>query len=471
VVERKLHLQQMKTIYWLPIVVLVQFATLPLILQSFFANDGLRNPTSYHQRYRRDEFSSDAPFFQWWYYAIKDLDSNTYFAFDYAVSGASDAGNRTSEGSYVMFSMVDLSGAAAPKPRPTQRQNEREGIKGSDATLPSFHKYEKWPLDAFYAAKHVQNISIASPLYAVNVLDDDTYHVTGRMDGREHVWYADGCADDLFVEWDLVIHRIHGRFGQSDFESVFRSTGVIGWNTYAHDAEVEGTIVIGNGDERRVYTFTRGDKARAYCDQNWGTSFPGGEPAIDYPWGWYYVGRPHADMSHDISIIVGTGRYDRGFPLGACTGNYADVVVGRDAHISFRENMIVSETFALPKVCSDGDLLAFNVTRDDWITYTDKLGEAQIPLHQRVHMESEHYVITLDFFSARANYNRLLFPTEHYVFSDFEGLGVTCHVIIQTRTHATAEKVTMHDFWSDDAGLEYGYKAPLQLRLLELRVA
>jgi hypothetical protein len=70
----------------------------------------------------------------------------------------------------------------------------------------------------------------------------------------------------------------------------------------------------------------------------------------------------------------------------------------------------------------------------------------------------------MDFQSNADNYNRLLFPHEDYIFSDFEALGVTCDVSIYDISYFWWDRLKVfpqysleYDFVTDDAGLEYGY--------------
>lgn len=406
----------------------------------FYDSDGVVNPDPYYERYRNDEYSDSNPFFQWWYFTIKDLETNRYFAFDYSISDC--ASDLTNEGTYMMFSMVDKS------------QNI------------NFHKYERFPLSSFLVSN---DFDIQVPVdnvvdYGIEIIDSDTYHVTGRMDNYASVWTAINCDPNLFIEWDLTIHRIYGWYGQQDCEDSLKTFGVISWNTYAHDAEVEGTITIGS----TVYTISRNENFRAYCDMNWGENFPAGDPAIDYPWGWYYAGRSDANTANDLSIIAGVGRHDAGFPFGTCLGKFADVRLDSNTHIGLRQSEIWSEGYSLMETSNDGDVKQFNVERDQWTLFTDDIGSALIPLHQEVTLETDHYIVVMDFYSELSDYNRLLFPHEDYIFSDFEGLGVDVHVTVTYHyiTYSWWDVFhlfpnhhysTLEDFWTDDGGLEFGY--------------
>lgn len=406
----------------------------------FYDDDGIVNPSASNQRYRRSEYDSDAPFFQWWYFTIKDLANNRYWAFDYSISDCAD--DLTNEGTYLMFSSVDK------------------------VTNTKFHKYERFSLSAFQPSNYFDSqVNCNGNVdYKLQVVNDNTYKVYGKMDNYANVWFADGCASNLFIEWNLTIYRIYGWYGQQDCESSLKDYGVISWDTYAHDAEVEGTITVGS----TVYTISRNVNYRAYCDENWGENFPAGDPAIEYPWGWYYAGKPATSTANDVSIIAGVGRHDAGGIMGTAEGSYADIRLNSATHIGMRQNVIWDGALSAMESSNDGDVEQFTVTRDQWATYTDAVGSAQIPMHQKVTLETKHYLTTMDFYSEASDYNRLLFPHEDYVFSDFEGLGVDCHVVV--KYHSITYKwydifhlnpihtyTTLYDFWTDDAGLEYGY--------------
>lgn len=425
------------------------------IAEYIFDNDGIVSPDVYEMRYRYDEYDQDAPFFQWWYYTIKDYDTNTEFALDYSQSfGPQDASNN---GTYIMFSMVK-----------------------TDSNT-KFHKYERWETDDMAVANNGQpgfkiQIPVGNdPEYKVDFLGNGTYHLTGKMIDPSRVWFADGTLDGaaiapgMEIEWDLMIYRIYGWYGQPDFEPQLKDNGVISWNTYAHTSEVEGTITV-NGV---VYEFERTPRYRAYCDMNWGENFPAGlacEDAIDYPWGWYYANLPDADPNNELGIIAGIGRHHASDNLnGISEGKFADIRLPQGEHVGVRQMNIWKLTpdddgYTLVGTASDGELLDYSVDRSDWSTYTDAVGSAQIPYRQIVTILTTTKRVTMDFQSGPENYNRLLFPHQDYVFSDFEALGVTCTVKIERRWFHSwdvgewfPQYTTEHYFVTDDAGLEYGY--------------
>jgi hypothetical protein len=423
------------------------------------ARDGVVQPASYHQRYRRAEFDMNKPFFQWWYFAIKDHKNKRYFAFDYSMSDC--VSDLTNEGSYVLFAIVDK------------------------ANGKNFQKIENYPLENFKVERDF-DVTISNNEnvdFELKVINDDTYHVRGKMRNPSNVWFADGCDPGVYIEWDLTIYRNYGWYGQQDIQNITKSTGLINWNTYAHDSEVEGTIRIGD----TTYTIERNEDFRAYCDMNWGINFPEGKPSIDFPWGWYHVNVPNSDPKKDLSIIAGIGRHNLSTALeteGNSTqlsipgmGKFADIRLDSNTHIGVRS--IIMSPFSVQDTgtpgfvtTNDGIVKIFKVERGNWADYNDSVGPAKIPLNQKITIETSHYKTVMDFQSKIGDYNRLMFPHEDYIFSDFEALGVAVHVVVSYITEKTIylkwdslhlfpikEKVytTLRDFWSDDGGLEYGY--------------
>lgn len=121
---------------------------------------------------------------------------------------------------------------------------------------------------------------------------------------------TDSAAANIRVEWNITLHRIFGWYGQEDLTLSLLATGLIGWNTYTHDAEVEGTIRIGD----QVFELSRSSRYRAYGDQNFGKYFPVGSPEDKYNWGWYSVVLPNDDHSKEVSVIAGVGVFSFFFP-------------------------------------------------------------------------------------------------------------------------------------------------------------
>jgi hypothetical protein len=405
-----------------------------ICLEIKIGDDGAWNPGPTHQRYRANEFPEDKPFFQWWYFSLKDYATGMTFAFDYSLSRP--ATNQTYRGCYVMAALVNS----------TSR----------------FHVYYKYPLDS---------LSIANDFdYSVDnqTLTDEGnghYHAKGKMNNASKVWISEGISPNSNVEWDLDVFRVAGWYGQNDIEDLIKLSGVISWNTYAYDSEVNGSIWINS----TRYDITRGPRFRIYCDMNWGETFPHGDPAIDHMWGWFYTGQPAADPSDDFSLIAGIGRSDTTIGFGnPFHGKFASLDIhGR--RIGAREGRIFDQPqnsgLLIFQRATDGNCHVFRVDRADWISFSDAFGTAQIPLTQIVTIETESIRVVMTFHSTAANYNRLLFPTDGYIFSDFEGLGVNCTTQVFERSFAsidwlkTVPVYTLSETVVDhNAGIEYGYK-------------
>jgi hypothetical protein len=83
----------------------------------------------------------------------------------------------------------------------------------------------------------------------------------------------------------------------------------------------------------------RNKNFRAYGDMNWGNTFPlpgKNEKSIDYPWAWYDFVDANEDPTKDVSVIMGTGKGDIGFPFNNIFGAFGEVRIGKDIHVGFR---------------------------------------------------------------------------------------------------------------------------------------
>ena len=114
-----------------------------VLIQMFFAETGIFQPSAYYQRFRYDEFSSKDPFFQWWYFSIKDYESNSAFAMTYAINRASKGASFT--GSYIMFTKI--------------------------SPFEKFHIYYKMSLEDLKAVDET-NIQIHNNKFSIEVLEN-----------------------------------------------------------------------------------------------------------------------------------------------------------------------------------------------------------------------------------------------------------------------------------------------------------
>jgi hypothetical protein len=406
-------------------------------------SDGVWNPNPSYQRYRLSEYDSNRPFFQWWYFSLKDYQDNQTFAFTYSMTRPVQ--NLTYSGCYVLFAQISE----------TSR----------------FHIINNYSLTEFSNTDpNEADINIADSKFQISILTSDHYKMNGSSD-NSNIWVREGISDDTSYSWDLDIWRIAGWYGQQDIEFLTKGFSLISWNTYAYDSEVNGTITVNS----TTYVIDRNSRYRIYCDMNWGQNFPDaptGEQPIDYPWGWYYTAIPNSTPTEDVAIIAGVGRSkSSAWFIGNMIAKFASIYI-RGEKIGVREGKIWDATadngFKIMSLSSDGKLLDFHVDRSNWITFTDIFGSAEIPLNQSVTIETQTMKIIMDYHSKAENYNRLIFPTDGYVFSDFEALGVNCTTTIYRKTYSQFDLFRLFPSFTLDevlydynAGLEYGYRLDL----------
>lgn len=233
---------------------------------------------------------------------------------------------------------------------------------------------------------------------------------------------------------------------------------------------MNGSVTI-NGTS---YLISRSPRFRIYCDMNWGKNFPRGDPSIDFMWGWYYTGVPNANTTQDFAMIAGVGRSV--CSISVVSPMYAKFASmynrGERLGVKFGQLLDLAEDSGVPLVhkASDGNCIDFHVDRTDWVNLTDAFGTARIPLTQVVTIETTTRKVVMTFHSAAHNYNRLLFPTDGYIFSDFEGLSVNCTTDIYAKTYPSWDlaKVypitTLEETLNDvNGGIEFGYQVEMSL--------
>jgi len=193
---------------------------------------------------------------------------------------------------------------------------------------------------------------------------------------------------------------------------------------------------------------------------NWGNHFPssGGAPAVDFPWGWFSVTKANDDPAKDFSFICGIGLTWFEWPTNNVYGRFADLRLDADTHVGARAVTLdwgSWREYDWLHTSNDGDCLLLNITRYNWTEFHDSHGSALIPLRQIVTMQTETYLLIADFQSDVSEYNRLVFPAEDFLYSDFEALGVTVHLSVFHNGEMIISEVM------DDGGLEYGYHADM----------
>ncbi|MHA1679568.1 MAG: hypothetical protein ACTSUE_01080 [Promethearchaeota archaeon] len=255
-----IYLIPIKLIYRTYIFSFILLISVPrLLLTSASDRAGVWNPPPLYQRYRLSEYSPRKPFFQWWYFSLKDYENNTAFAFCYSMTHT--VKDEKNGGAYMLFA------AFSKKLR--------------------CHIYYKFPMDQF-TRENDFDIEIGDTFSLKVMKDGDTglrLRLKGKMDNSNNVWVNEGLGKEATISWDLDVSRIIGWYGQDDIEPGANRLGLISWNTYAYDSEVNGSVEV-NGE---VHEFTKSPRFRMYCDMNWGERFPGqltaGKDSLEYSWG------------------------------------------------------------------------------------------------------------------------------------------------------------------------------------------
>ncbi|CAF1234002.1 unnamed protein product [Adineta steineri] len=416
------------------VLVLVGVSYIFVVNAIIIPGNGVLQPGLHYQRYRQNEYKEYRPYYQWWYYWLRDTVNDRHFAIAYGTTlcHKTDVKSCVYDGAAVSFSVVD------------NKQNYR------------MQKYEFYDRNRF-TVNGTFNFKILSDtnetLFEIIPLNDDKFQIRGHMkkENVNNVWVHEGCPKDIEIEWDLTLTRIYGWYAQDIFEGPDRFLeGVIMWNTYSHTAEVEGKLTIKGND----VIIKKDAGFRAYGDGNWGELMPSSppkqKPSAKYAWGWYYVNIPSDDTFQELSIIAGTGLSYMDAILRTMDGRFCDIRLDGKTHIELRTMEVWDMSF---ESCNDGKVHRFDVERSNWVNFTDSFGNATIPLRQLVTLESDSYLITMDFNAVANNFNRLLFAFTDYVFSDFEGLGVSTDLLIIEKTTGK----TLRNETLKSGGVEYGY--------------
>lgn len=402
-----------------------------------FSNDGVVNPPSFYQRYRRDEYPTDQPFFQWWYYYFSDFTNDKY----YLVAFGIDETHMDTNQKYfaVTFGAVDVKGGV------------------------SWHKGERFDLSVINVTNYFDIKAVDSNgdlMYHIEVLDNDTYHLTGSMTHNDALFTCVGIDCDTPVSFDLTLSRINGWYGQQDLEKwqIEFAHGEISWNPYAHNSLVDGKIVVGND----TFPFIHSPQYRGYGDMNWGERFPAGDSVndgFDFPWGWFTAYAPAEDPTQDFSFVVGVGKEDFGIPLGSVSAAFADFHFN-NTHLGIRQiNGWDGHEFTLPilMTSSDGELHSFSTNKSNFVTFVEGEFNFSIPLVQTLYFSTTHYNIVLNYTASTSIINRLVFAYGDVYFSDFEGLGALVEIVIDYKDD-NGKITNLFDFVQHGAGYEFGYE-------------
>jgi hypothetical protein len=157
-----------------------------------------------------------------------------------------------------------------------------------------FPQFGALPLDAFQASEEQADVSLAAGAEGggrVEVLDDSTYRVRGRVTGAHT------------VEWDLVYTRRGEPFFGLDRRQVGRREWErMSWLVYMPGASVTGEVVV----DGRAY---RVAGVPGYHDHNWGEWQPFG---VRWNWAQYHEGDLHLALGDFMTAPEGVVGLDVG---------------------------------------------------------------------------------------------------------------------------------------------------------------
>jgi hypothetical protein len=157
--------------------------------------------------------------------------------------------------------------------------------------------------------------------FTQEIIDDDTYRI------RANFLTSECNPAAKRVEWDLTFYRIHGVYQSEDQEEGNKGDVCTMVSTlFGYNSEVQGTIKV--GDE--VFEITRTSRYRAYAAGSWGCQLPNGNPPLRYPWSWFWLVVPGATPAEDIGMVMGTAKFQGGFPVGDIYGGFANVGMGKE---------------------------------------------------------------------------------------------------------------------------------------------
>jgi hypothetical protein len=187
---------------------------------------GVVDPEAHFQRFRRELYPQTRPFFQWWYFWVRDESTAMHHAF-YVHSSFCPADVLCNQsGVFVMAAQVDA----------------HEGTTWS--------RYERYNLSSLVAATKGQHVVVGDALQLHASDDGNTIHLTGTLSNPTAIYRNVGIDSNTPIAWNITLHRQFGWYAQPYEELPDRLTGVIQWNTYAHSSRVQGSISV--GDQRYV---------------------------------------------------------------------------------------------------------------------------------------------------------------------------------------------------------------------------
>lgn len=413
------------------------------LLDIIAKKDGTWNPTLIENRYRKDEFSAEGDFLQWWYYTLFNSQTHESWAFCY----------------YILFSVTP---------------NVPSGLMFLFSYVsPQGNVQVSYELDLSemeYEGNYCQ-FDFGNGMFQHIPISDNVYHITGLMNNPTKLWsyYITNPSfnENMTFSWDVTLTRLVGCFSQND-ELLEASPS---WNSQAFDTLVNGQIVMNN----RIIN-VGGNSWRGYGDMNWGDKFMTSsldpENPAKYRWGWIHVTQMNADPNKDFALISAFGDIDNFAGLQIDTrAVYASVSNGigtQDINWkSVKMYPLGIETNVIEE-CSWGSSLdpwnECDYSATNFIEYTDRFGSAIVPSLQTLILEGEYIKITVNVEVGTEDITRLLTPTPSGVWSNFEALGATANVQVQQKSykwydplHTCPIYTTIKSFIDNNAGLEFGY--------------
>jgi hypothetical protein len=412
-------------------------------------------PAAVHSRYRYDEFQptlwkkieakksailkqnatasveiaelQSPPFFQWWNFLIVDQETGRHWTilYGYTKFDHNPESSGAAQGDYAAVAFHYRVGS--------------ERVAYGDQMV-TFNEMK---------VKNDFDVTIGNSL--LRVVNDDTYQITGKVTS----------SDDETISWDLKLDRVHGAYLSQDQEVSAAELCKVVSTLWGYNSAPTGTIRIGS----QVFDISNTEKSRfrTYAAGSYGCELPSGEPAVEYPWSWFWIVIPgEFSSSEDISMVGGTGDYQKPIDIH---GGYAILGLSDfEMHaLRFAEVLVGNFKLGVQASSTDGAVSHYEVTRSNWATFQDEFGIAQIPLSQKFSFGSKHLDISLDFRSSLDQYFRLpIFlkrEGKEVVYSDLRAVNVPVSIKIVNKTDSRvlydAEIETINS-------LEYAYEAPYQ---------
>jgi hypothetical protein len=429
------------------------------------APSAIAQPEPYYSRSRLAEYSSyDRYFFQWWNFLIFDAESKDHFNVIMQLTNFSSKCTESEDEAYVAYAHGKGSNLLAVG---------RDSIPLHQAKLSKHFDLELNP-----------QRSARSGLipYSLTVLDDNTYNLKAeftadRLSNKAVTKWdftADRLSNKAVTKWDLTFHRIQGLFTGEMQEQSNRDFCTIVSYLFAYNSYITGYLI----EDSVIYNFTDSSRYRAYAAGSYGCQLPNGSPAHLFPWTWFWLVIPGEgnNKAKDIGIVMGSARFQTGFPLFNIWGATAAIGLGSNIVTAQRSDIWHNSPAQLPftAATTDGILQKFTVETDNWAQYEDAYGTAEIPLTQIYHIETSNHSVHIHWNSTIEQYFRAPVNVESQstggmrVFSDFRAVGVRAAVRIVGKpsvADGSEYRVLFEGIVDTLNALEYAYEPTMDIRL------